>query len=195
MRCPDPFVQLRGRWIVRRLSPHCSRIELATLKAHGKEMRLLSRDGTGNGQHPSRHQDRPQADPRAHARSRKGSGCTQATEEMLKAVREDWKTWKKAGLRLSALTGTCPYARLPSRSAMCGSRRRRHALPGPPQRQPVRLRRLPVIDQRPLRGAIIAQPIVLHAAAAVAAREQTEAPPTLPVWSSAQSRPETVCPL
>ena len=29
VRCPDPFVHLRGRWVVRRLSPHCSRIELA----------------------------------------------------------------------------------------------------------------------------------------------------------------------
>src|SRR5260370_23150255 len=41
VRCPDPFVQLRGRWIVRRLAPHCSRIELATLRAPGSELRLL----------------------------------------------------------------------------------------------------------------------------------------------------------
>src|SRR5205807_1378378 len=41
VRCLDPFVQSRGRWIVRRLSPHCSRIELATLRAPGKELRLL----------------------------------------------------------------------------------------------------------------------------------------------------------
>src|SRR5215467_14800308 len=38
VRCLDPFVQVRGRWIVRRLSPHCSRIELATLKAQGEEL-------------------------------------------------------------------------------------------------------------------------------------------------------------
>ncbi|MBI3666646.1 MAG: DUF2252 family protein, partial [Acidobacteria bacterium] len=29
-RCPDPFVRLKGRWIVRRLAPDCSRIELAS---------------------------------------------------------------------------------------------------------------------------------------------------------------------
>jgi hypothetical protein len=34
-------VQLRGRWIVRRLGPHCARVELADLKAQGEESRLL----------------------------------------------------------------------------------------------------------------------------------------------------------
>src|SRR3984893_12103852 len=41
VRCPDPFVQLRGRWIVRRLGPHCSRIELTSLRAPDTELRLL----------------------------------------------------------------------------------------------------------------------------------------------------------
>ena len=46
VRDPDPFVQLRGRWIVRRLSPHCSRIELTVLPTDRDELRLLSaRDG------------------------------------------------------------------------------------------------------------------------------------------------------
>ena len=34
VRCPDPFAQLRGHWIVRRLSPHCSRIELSVLPSN-----------------------------------------------------------------------------------------------------------------------------------------------------------------
>jgi len=41
VRAPDPFVQLRGRWIVRRLSPHCSRIELEALPKNRDECRLL----------------------------------------------------------------------------------------------------------------------------------------------------------
>src|SRR4029077_19632134 len=41
VRCSDPFVQWRGRWIVRRLSPHCSRIELADLPSDREECRLL----------------------------------------------------------------------------------------------------------------------------------------------------------
>lgn len=42
VRCPDPFVQVRGHWIVRRLSPHCSRIELDDLNKNRDELRLLA---------------------------------------------------------------------------------------------------------------------------------------------------------
>jgi hypothetical protein len=41
VRCPDPFVRLQKRWIVRRLAPDCSRIELASLPAEHDTLRLL----------------------------------------------------------------------------------------------------------------------------------------------------------
>ena len=41
VRCPDPFVRLQKRWIVRRLAPDCSRIELASLPENRDEVRLL----------------------------------------------------------------------------------------------------------------------------------------------------------
>jgi hypothetical protein len=41
IRCPDPFVRLQRRWIVRRLAPDCSRIELDALPKERDEMRLL----------------------------------------------------------------------------------------------------------------------------------------------------------
>src|SRR5271166_191079 len=41
VRSLDPFVQMRGHWIVRRLSPHCSRIELNALGTNRSECRLL----------------------------------------------------------------------------------------------------------------------------------------------------------
>jgi len=41
VRCRDPFVRLRQRWIVRRLAPDCSRIELSALPAERDELRLL----------------------------------------------------------------------------------------------------------------------------------------------------------
>ncbi|MGB8064396.1 MAG: DUF2252 family protein [Candidatus Sulfotelmatobacter sp.] len=96
VRCPDPFVQLRGRWIVRRLSPHCSRIELATLKAHGEEMRLLNAMGfeTANIHLGTRTARKPIL---AHMKKQKGKWLHQATEQMLNAVRADWKTWEKQG--------------------------------------------------------------------------------------------------
>jgi hypothetical protein len=41
VRCRDPFVRLLKRWIVRRLAPDCSRIELSALPRERDELRLL----------------------------------------------------------------------------------------------------------------------------------------------------------
>ena len=41
VRCPDPFVRLQKRWIVRRLAPDCSRVELSDLPRERDEIRLL----------------------------------------------------------------------------------------------------------------------------------------------------------
>jgi hypothetical protein len=98
VRCPDPFVQLRGRWIVRRLSPHCSRIELATLKARGAEMRLLHAMGweTANIHLGSKFARKAIL---ADLQKRKGKWLHQASDAMLEAVRADWKDWKKHGYK------------------------------------------------------------------------------------------------
>jgi hypothetical protein len=96
VRCPDPFVQLRGRWIVRRLSPHCSRIELATLRAPGKEMRLLRAMGSETANiHLGTKTARKLI--LRHMQKQKARWLHKATQEMLLAVREDWKTWNKDG--------------------------------------------------------------------------------------------------
>ena len=96
VRCPDPFVQLRGHWIVRRLSPHCSRIELATLKAAGEEMRLLHAMGweTANIHLGTPNARKPIL---AHIQKQKRRWLHHATETMLKRVRADWEVWRKAG--------------------------------------------------------------------------------------------------
>lgn len=96
VRCPDPFVQLRSRWIVRRLSPHCSRIEMADVKTAGQELRLLSTMGweTANvhlGTKTARKAILRNLD------KRKSKWLIQASEAMLQAVNDDWKTWKKEG--------------------------------------------------------------------------------------------------
>jgi hypothetical protein len=41
VRCLDPFVHVRQKWIVRRLAPDCSRIELSQLPKERDELRLL----------------------------------------------------------------------------------------------------------------------------------------------------------
>ena len=96
VRCLDPFVQLRGRWIVRRLSPHCSRIELIDLKAQGEELRLLHAMGweTANIHLGTSTARKPIL---RHLQNQKGRWLHKATLEMTQAVRADWKEWKKDG--------------------------------------------------------------------------------------------------
>ncbi len=45
VRCRDPFVRLQKRWIVRRLAPDCSRIELSALPKEHDVVRLLNAMG------------------------------------------------------------------------------------------------------------------------------------------------------
>ncbi|MFZ0953873.1 MAG: DUF2252 family protein [Candidatus Sulfotelmatobacter sp.] len=96
VRCPDPFVQLRGRWIVRRLGPHCSRIELASLRPPDTELRLLHAMGyeTANV-----HLGTPTARKAIlrHLDKQKPKWLHQAAEQMLQSVRDDWQVWKKKG--------------------------------------------------------------------------------------------------
>jgi uncharacterized protein (DUF2252 family) len=95
VRCPDPFVQLRGHWVVRRLSPSCSRIELAVLPAQRDELRLLSAMGweTANihlGSWDARKYIR------RHFHSMKTKVIYEAVESMVKIVISDWHAWKKS---------------------------------------------------------------------------------------------------
>ena len=98
VRCPDPFVHLHGQWIVRRLSPHCSRIELTGLEVQGSEMRLLHSMGkeTANVHMGTRSAVK---DILRHAKMQKRRWLHEATEAMLEKVFADWKTWKKEGYR------------------------------------------------------------------------------------------------
>ncbi len=94
VRCPDPFVQLRGNWIVRRLAPDCSKIEIASLPARRDELKLLRAMGweTANIHLGSRDQCR---DVRHDLDQRKAKWLRNAACDMAKAVHADWEEWKK----------------------------------------------------------------------------------------------------
>jgi hypothetical protein len=96
VRCPDPFVQVRGRWIGRRLSPHCSRIELVALSSPEIELRLLRAMGweTANIHLGTAGARKPIL---RHLKKQKAKWLHNAATEMVKAVRSDWDTWKKSG--------------------------------------------------------------------------------------------------
>ena len=94
VRCPDPFVQQRGRWIVRRLAPYCSRIELTSVPRQRDEGRLLSAMGweTANIHLGSRN---AQKRLRAHFKKLKPGWLLSASKDMVDAVSADWRAWRK----------------------------------------------------------------------------------------------------
>jgi hypothetical protein len=94
VRCPDPYVQMRGHWIVRRLSPHCSRIELDALATSRGEYRLLEAMGR---EAANVHLGTPEKR-RAilkDLRGRKGNWLVASAQAMADAMQKDWRVWRE----------------------------------------------------------------------------------------------------
>lgn len=93
VRCADPFVQMADHWLVRRLAPDCSRIELASLDQVRDEEHLLHAMGweTANVHlGTSRVAQRIRRD-----LATRGKWLRSAARAMLEALEVDWKTWKQ----------------------------------------------------------------------------------------------------
>ena len=91
VRCPDPFVRLQRRWIVRRLAPDCSRIELSALPKERDELHLLHAMGweTANVHLGSVKPRVLQAD----LKKRPRGWLLSAAQEMEKAIFADFEAW------------------------------------------------------------------------------------------------------
>ena len=100
VRCADPFFQVRDRWIVRRLSPHCCRIPLNDLPRHREELDLLRAMGweTGNIHLGSRN---AMKQVHKHLKSLERDWLSTAAKKMASSVKEDWETWHKEYKRLT----------------------------------------------------------------------------------------------
>jgi hypothetical protein len=95
VRCRDPFVQLRGHWIVRRLAPDCSRIELASFPKEGDQTRLLEAMGQETANlHLGSKKAMPEV--RRDLKRRRPNWLHLAAGRMVEATTEDWEEWKKA---------------------------------------------------------------------------------------------------
>jgi hypothetical protein len=94
VRALDPCVHLRGRWIVRRLAPHCSRIELSAVPKKRDEERLLYSMGleTANIHHGSKAAIK---EVRRDLAKRKPGWLHESARKMGEAVRKDWEEWRK----------------------------------------------------------------------------------------------------
>ncbi len=96
VRSVDPFVQLRGRWIVRRLSPHCSRIELSVIPKSRDELKMLFSMGweTANIHLGSQSAIK---EVRHHLSTLKPNWLYSAAKDMVKVVTHDWRAWAESG--------------------------------------------------------------------------------------------------
>jgi Uncharacterized protein conserved in bacteria (DUF2252) len=92
VRCADPFLDVRKAWVVRRLAPDCSRVELGMLPKGQDELRLLEAMGRETANIHS-------GSMRAIARVKRDLGKRRdgwlhnAAKSMVEATTEDWKKW------------------------------------------------------------------------------------------------------
>lgn len=94
IRVPDPCVRFHGRWVVRRLAPDCSRIELASLSEDRDEARLLYSMGWETA---NMHFATPQAIARVKQdlAARRGRWLHKSAKAMLAATLKDWEKWRR----------------------------------------------------------------------------------------------------
>ena len=93
IRSPDPFLQLNGQWIIRRLAPHTSRIELADLSPSRDELALLKAMGA---EAANVHLGTPGAAKGigAHLKEQNKSWLIDASAKMSESVIDEWRTWR-----------------------------------------------------------------------------------------------------
>jgi len=93
IRDQDPFVRLKGRWIVRRLAPDCSRVELSQLPKQRDEYKLLQCMGfeTANVHLGTAKTARMIAQDLRH---RNEHWLHEAAANMVKATLKDWQAWR-----------------------------------------------------------------------------------------------------
>jgi hypothetical protein len=92
-RAVDPYVRLRGRWLIRRLAPDCSRIELTSLPKRVDEKRLLEAMGfeTANIHLGSKYAT---GEVRKDISRRRPGWLHDAMQAMTENVLEDFESWR-----------------------------------------------------------------------------------------------------
>jgi hypothetical protein len=92
VRCPDPSLEVRKDWVVRRLAPDCSRVEMGMLPKGRDEERLLEDMGreTANIHMGSK---RAIARVRRDLTKRRVGWLHDAARSMVRATTEDWQRW------------------------------------------------------------------------------------------------------
>jgi hypothetical protein len=103
IRCPDPFLRIEGAWLIRRLAPHCSRIELASLPKQGDQEHLLHAMGRETAHVHAGTGEAVDA-VRTDLGKRRAGWLRSAADGMSKRMLRDWEDWKVSGTGGSRLT-------------------------------------------------------------------------------------------
>ncbi len=104
VRTIDPWVHLGGRWIVRRLSPDCQRIELDSLPDDPNELKLLAMMGRETANVHLGAGSVAKAAILDDLTKRDRKWLRKAAQAMLASVRDDWKQWKKRATTTTTTT-------------------------------------------------------------------------------------------
>ncbi|HVA15026.1 MAG TPA: hypothetical protein VNF99_17400 [Stellaceae bacterium] len=93
VRAPDPFVAVEKGWLLRRLAPHCTRIDLADVPKRKDERLLLEAMGaeTANIHLGSRD---ALAELRRDLKRRGDTWLHEAAGRMADVTLKDWKDWR-----------------------------------------------------------------------------------------------------
>ena len=98
IRVQDPCVRFQGHWLVRRLAPDCSRIEIGSLPADRDEARLLYCMGWETANlHFGTRRSIPQI--KRDLSARRGRWLHKSSKAMMKATLADWKHWREGWKR------------------------------------------------------------------------------------------------
>jgi hypothetical protein len=98
VRCADPFIRAHDGWLVRRLAPDCSRIELASLELVQDESHLLKAMGWETANIHLNARGNPQRI-LAELKKRPKDWLRDAAKTMYRLCRSDWKAWKEGTSR------------------------------------------------------------------------------------------------
>ncbi len=93
LRVPDPFVGVRGHWLLRRLAPDCRRLDLGKHPQPKDELKLLSAMGRETA-HIHLGSKNAVKDVLKDLDQRPEMWLQKAAEKMSEQTRDDWKTWK-----------------------------------------------------------------------------------------------------
>ena len=96
IRCQDPYTTLRGDWLIRRLAPDCSRIELAQLPVERDDLRLMEAMGAETANiHLGSHD--PIQKVLDHLNAQPKKWLKKACEAMTIELRGDFKEFQRQG--------------------------------------------------------------------------------------------------